>query len=215
MSLTLPPRPNLEHLKGQARQRLRDMQATAPEAQLADAQHALARDYGFASWPKLKAHVEALAAAPTPSEPSPPSDYGFARYTERARRATFFSRWEASQFGSPTIEGGHLLLALVRERHGLGPALGALADLRAVIALRTPGREPLGTSVMIPFGNDARPALAAAVAEADRLLSPRVTTAHLLAGLLRSDAATARLLAERGVDVPAALAELERAPADE
>jgi hypothetical protein len=215
MSLTLPPRPSLEHLKGQAKNRLRDMQATAPHAQLADAQHAVARDYGLASWPKLKAHVEALAAAQTPSGPAPASDYGFTRYTERARRATFFSRWEASQFGSPTIEGQHLLLALVRERQGLGPALGAIADLRAVVAERTPGREPLGTSVMIPFGADARPALAAAVAEADRLHSPRVTTAHLLAGLLRSDAATALLLTERGVDVPRVLAELERAPGDE
>ena len=38
------------------------MQRTDPAAQLADAQHALARDYGFASWPKLKAHVEASMA---------------------------------------------------------------------------------------------------------------------------------------------------------
>ncbi len=63
MSLILPPRPNLDHLKKQAKDRLVDLQAASPGAQLADAQHALARDYGFASWPKLKAHVEALAAS--------------------------------------------------------------------------------------------------------------------------------------------------------
>jgi hypothetical protein len=36
------------------------MQQQSPDAQLADAQHAIAREYGFASWPKLKAHVESL-----------------------------------------------------------------------------------------------------------------------------------------------------------
>jgi len=34
----------------------------------------------------------------------------FERYTERARRAIFFARYEASQFGSVTIETEHLLL---------------------------------------------------------------------------------------------------------
>ena len=53
---SLPPRPNLRHLKNQAR----DLQKAGQTASLADAQHQLARDYGFASWPKLKAHVESL-----------------------------------------------------------------------------------------------------------------------------------------------------------
>ncbi|MEX2283304.1 MAG: hypothetical protein WEE89_12545 [Gemmatimonadota bacterium] len=34
------------------------MQRQYPRAQLADAQHNLAREYGFASWPKLRVHVE-------------------------------------------------------------------------------------------------------------------------------------------------------------
>jgi hypothetical protein len=33
--------------------------------QLADAQHLLAREYGFPSWPRLKTHVESLAKEPT------------------------------------------------------------------------------------------------------------------------------------------------------
>lgn len=61
MSRTLPFRPNLEHLKKQAKALLRDLQAGRPDAQLADAQHQLAREYGFASWPALHAHVEAIA----------------------------------------------------------------------------------------------------------------------------------------------------------
>ena len=62
MSRNLPARPNLEHLKKEAKDRLDDLRRIDPGAQLADAQHALAREYGFASWPKMKAHVEAAAA---------------------------------------------------------------------------------------------------------------------------------------------------------
>ena len=39
----------------------------------------------------------------------------FERFTERARRVIFFARYEASQFGSTTIESEHLLLGLVHE----------------------------------------------------------------------------------------------------
>ena len=52
----LPDRPNLRHLKDQARDLLRAGKAKS----LADAQFRIARLYGFASWPKLKAHVDAL-----------------------------------------------------------------------------------------------------------------------------------------------------------
>jgi len=61
MSRKLPARPNLEFLKNEAKDRLDDLRRTDPRAQLADAQFALAQDYGFASWPKLKEHVESLA----------------------------------------------------------------------------------------------------------------------------------------------------------
>ena len=66
MSRDLPARPNLDHLRKQAKQLLQKMKLQDPDAQLADAQHALAREYGFASWPRLKAHVEAETTAPNP-----------------------------------------------------------------------------------------------------------------------------------------------------
>src|SRR5687768_5065825 len=50
----LPDRPNLRHLKDQAKDLLKSGAATS----IADAQFKIARLYGFASWPKLKAHVE-------------------------------------------------------------------------------------------------------------------------------------------------------------
>jgi hypothetical protein len=66
MSRDLPPRPNLDHLKKQAKELLQTLKQQDPDAQLADAQHALALEYGFASWPRLKAHVESETAAQNP-----------------------------------------------------------------------------------------------------------------------------------------------------
>jgi ankyrin repeat protein len=80
MSRDLPARPNLEHLKRQARNLLRDYEQGDPAAierfrtlgakpgdspepetpKLADAQHLVAQEYGFTTWPQLKAHVDAL-----------------------------------------------------------------------------------------------------------------------------------------------------------
>lgn len=65
MSRDLPNTPNLAHLRKQAKHRLTEMERQNPNAQLADAQHAIARDYGFASWPRLKAHVESLPVTPS------------------------------------------------------------------------------------------------------------------------------------------------------
>jgi ankyrin repeat protein len=80
MSRELPAKPNLEYLKKQAKEFLHDIQQRQPDAverfralasdstpdtaKLADAQHLLAREYGFPSWPKLKEHVDSLTLTP-------------------------------------------------------------------------------------------------------------------------------------------------------
>jgi ankyrin repeat protein len=56
VSRLLPERPDVRHLKDQAKEILRAGNA----ASLTDAQFKLAREYGYPSWPKLKAHVESL-----------------------------------------------------------------------------------------------------------------------------------------------------------
>jgi hypothetical protein len=53
---SLPDRPNLRHLKDQAKSLLK----TGSVKSLTEAQFQIARLYGFASWPKLKAHVDLL-----------------------------------------------------------------------------------------------------------------------------------------------------------
>ena len=50
----LPPRPSLEHLRKQAKTRKRERGIA-----LSQAQHELAGEHGFATWPKLVHHVQA------------------------------------------------------------------------------------------------------------------------------------------------------------
>ena len=80
MPRELPARPNLEHLKKQAKELLDDFRQLKPEAverfrtaarnctaasaKLADAQHVIAHDYGFATWLKLKEHVDSFTLNP-------------------------------------------------------------------------------------------------------------------------------------------------------
>lgn len=82
MTRRLPDRPDFDHLKKQAKQLLRGLASRDPQAleryratlsrpapaepKLADAQHALAVEYGFTSWPKLKAHVEEIGTSADP-----------------------------------------------------------------------------------------------------------------------------------------------------
>jgi ankyrin repeat protein len=65
----LPARPDLEWLRKRAKAMLAELRRARPDTRLAEAQRAVARRYGFASWRALKAHVDdvrARAAAPEP-----------------------------------------------------------------------------------------------------------------------------------------------------
>src|SRR5689334_23811794 len=75
-SKDLPANPTLEHLRKQAKALLHSFKQQEPKAvarfralklkaapKLSDAQHLIAREYGFDSWSKLKKHVDAAAEA--------------------------------------------------------------------------------------------------------------------------------------------------------
>lgn len=64
MPSELPERPSLEYLKKLAKERLRSLRLQRPAARLAEAQLALAREYGFSSWRTLKAEVERRTQSP-------------------------------------------------------------------------------------------------------------------------------------------------------
>ena len=58
MTRALPPRPDIQHLRKEAKQLFIRLHRQAPEAQLADAQFILAAEYGFKSWGRLKTEVD-------------------------------------------------------------------------------------------------------------------------------------------------------------
>jgi ankyrin repeat protein len=56
----MSPQLNLGQLRKQAKERVRERRAVGEEVTLAEVQFELARELGFASWPRLKAYVERL-----------------------------------------------------------------------------------------------------------------------------------------------------------
>ena len=200
MSRELPANPNFDHLRKQARLRLRELKQRNPRARLADVQHTLAREYGFTNWAALKTYVESRQTVA-----EKPFDYAFARYTESAKRAVFFARYEAAQAGSPTIEPPHLLLGLIRGAEGrkgrLFESFGvSLADARRGITSATGDAATIPSHIHIPFGKAARIVLRAAVEEADALGHDSIAMAHFALGILREDdPVAASILSARGM----------------
>ncbi|HKQ14507.1 MAG TPA: ankyrin repeat domain-containing protein [Steroidobacteraceae bacterium] len=60
MAQALPARPNLDWLRKTAKDHLRELRAQDPQRKLAEAQFAVARQFGFSSWRALKTHVDQL-----------------------------------------------------------------------------------------------------------------------------------------------------------
>jgi ankyrin repeat protein len=78
MSRELPAKPSLEYLRKQAKQ----LQRTTSQGKLADAQQALAREYGFADWAKLKSYVITLGLPPAEALTAAIRDQGAQRVRE-------------------------------------------------------------------------------------------------------------------------------------
>jgi ATP-dependent Clp protease ATP-binding subunit ClpC len=129
----------------------------------------------------------------------------FERYTENARRALFFARYEASQLGDLEIKAEHLLLGLARNTKGVVARILAERgisgdDIRREIENRSVFREKVSTSVEIPFNNETKQILQGAAEEADALGHQHIGTEHLLLAILRREQSdTARILFDRGV----------------
>jgi ATP-dependent Clp protease ATP-binding subunit ClpC len=129
----------------------------------------------------------------------------FERYTESARRALFFARYEVCQLGAKRIETQHLLLGVSRAAKGFVARVLEDADLstetlRREIAGTTATRERISASVEIPFSESTKRTLQLAAEEADRLAHPYIGVEHLLLGILReNDAVAAPILSSHGV----------------
>jgi ankyrin repeat protein len=166
---------NLEQLRKQAKERVRDGRA----ARLADAQFALARELGFASWPRLKAYVERLALEqPFHTE----LDY----YEGRAHGI-------ASVAGVGVAEARRDLAA----RHGFASWRG----LRAHVEAMERGEEPPTPFVLAYRAVEAgdREQLVALLDRFPDLVVQRGTNGNDLLGMA-GDHALVALLLERGAD---------------
>ena len=110
MAAALPARPHIEHLKKQAKDLLRDQRAgdrrlcsalkaylprlaqrtddevLAADITLHDAQHIVARQYGFQSWTALRESVESEPTGPPESPPERPAVLRFDQLDSRMRR---------------------------------------------------------------------------------------------------------------------------------
>jgi ATP-dependent Clp protease ATP-binding subunit ClpC len=129
----------------------------------------------------------------------------FERFTEAARRALFFARYEVTQLGATDIEPHHILLGLIRESKGLVPRiLGrrnvSMKTLRQQIEARTEFREAIPTSQEVPFSRATKRVLQYAAEEADRLKHSYIGTEHLLLGVLCEEGSmAAELLGAAGL----------------
>jgi hypothetical protein len=127
----------------------------------------------------------------------------FERYTEKARRAIFFSRYESSQYGSPYIETEHLLLGLLRENKSLHRwLLKTTPDaIRRQVDDQSSGRPRTSTSVDLPLSGASKRVLKYAADEADALSHKHIGTEHIFLGLLDEKGCLAeKLLREAGAD---------------
>ena len=85
----------------------------------------------------------------------------FERFTESARRALFFARYEVSETGSRELRPEHLLLGLIREPEGLVTGIAAQAGvsfetIRRDIVQALGHGEKVPTSVEVAFSADAQ-----------------------------------------------------------
>ena len=130
----------------------------------------------------------------------------FERFTDSARRALFFARYEASEFGSPSIETEHMLLGLVRDEHGVVHRILQRAQIgaeviRDEIAARVPKpAEKIASPVEIPFSAEMKRVLMNTAEEADSMRHAYIGKEHLLLALIREEASIAgAILASHGL----------------
>lgn len=143
----------------------------------------------------------------------------FERYTQPARRAIFFARYEARQFGSPTIDTHHLLLGLFREDLNLAARWlkppDSIERLRRQIESRAPVKEKVSPSIDLPLTNTCKRILAYANEESEFLAHRYIEPEHLLLGILREERCLAQeVLVERGLRLEAIREESAREMAD-
>lgn len=131
----------------------------------------------------------------------------FEKFNEKARRALFFARYEASKLGSRVIESEHILLGVLREgEEGVVELLRRFnlraEDLRREIEGEKAFVERISSTAELPLSEESKKVLAYASHEAESMSHPAVGSEHLLVGIMRVEGCTAmRALAQHNLDV--------------
>jgi len=131
----------------------------------------------------------------------------FEKFNEKARRALFFARYEASKLGSRVIESEHILLGILREGEETVAELFRRfhvkpEDVRREIEGERVFVERISSTAELPLSEEAKKILAYAAHEAESMLHPAVGSEHLLVGVLRVESCLAmRVLVQHGFDV--------------
>jgi len=131
----------------------------------------------------------------------------FEKYNEKARRALFFARYEASKLGSRVIETEHILLGILREGEETVNELLRRMDVKAeAVRKEIEGErvfvERISSTAELPLSEESKKVLAYASHEAESMLHSSVGSEHLLIGLLRVEGCTAmRTLTRAGMDL--------------
>ena len=126
----------------------------------------------------------------------------FEKYNEKARRALFFARYEASKLGSRVIESEHILLGILREgEESVGELLQRFKvradDLRREIEGERVFVERISSTAELPLSEESKKILAYSSHEAESMLHATVGSEHLLIGILRVEHCVAMRLLER------------------
>lgn len=133
----------------------------------------------------------------------------FEKYNEKARRALFFARYEASKLGSRVIESEHILLGILREGEETVHAILRRfeirpEDLRREIEGDRVFIERISSTAELPLSEESKKILAYATHEAESMMHPSVGSEHLLIGILRvEECLAAETLVEAGLELPA------------
>jgi ATP-dependent Clp protease ATP-binding subunit ClpC len=131
----------------------------------------------------------------------------FEKYNEKARRALFFARYEASKLGSRVIESEHILLGVLREGEEIIKEVLSRFNVKPEQIRREVEGDRLfvdriSSSAELPLSEESKKILAYASHEAESMLHQYVGTEHLLIGILRVEGSTAaRILAAKGLNV--------------
>ena len=127
------------------------------------------------------------------------------------RRALFFARYESATLGRLIIRPEHVLLGVIRtdgrsSRDLFKTAGVTLDEARAAVVDPNAARDEVIEPVQIPFQEATKALFTAAAEEADRLGHAKISTAHVVLALLRTEGAASSFLRARGITLEAATA---------